>query len=113
MLVPLPVTVTVADELPVPEVAVRQRTPDAPLVKVLVMVPLLPVAEQVTPAADGTAPTPPEAKKVAHSLARPMASPTAAPAEAAARAPRKLGRATAERIPTIATTIISSMRVKP
>ena len=58
-------------------------------------------------------PTPCEATKVAHSFPTPTASPTAAPAAAAARAPRNCGRATADRIPTIATTIISSIRVKP
>jgi hypothetical protein len=43
----------------------------------------------------------------------PSASPTSEPAVAAFLVPRNDGRATAERTPTMATTIISSTKVKP
>jgi len=99
--------------------SVRERhlTPAAPAAKLLeTTVPEAPVLHVIVgpPVATvGAAPTPPETRKVAHSLAIPMASPTAEPAAAAFLACRKFGRVTAERMPTIATTIISSIRVKP
>jgi hypothetical protein len=102
-------TVTVVSS--VTDVSVRHLTPTAPEGKFFTTLPALPTP-QVTPPPDGAVPTS-VIKKVAHSLARPRASPTAAPAAAAERAPKKLGSATAERMPITATTIISSTRVKP
>ncbi len=70
------------------ELAVRQRIPTGPAVKVDTTVPVVPEPAQVTvalPALAGAAPTP-EATKVAHSLPRPSASPTAEPAAALLRA---------------------------
>ena len=49
----------------------------------------------------------------AHSFASPTSSPTLADAAARSRTPKNCGIATAERMPMIATTIISSIRVKP
>jgi hypothetical protein len=54
-----------------------------------------------------------EAAAVAHSFAKPRPSPIRAPAWAAVRALRNCGSATAERMPTMATTIMSSTKVKP
>lgn len=100
----------------------RHLTPEAPELNVLdeivppVEIPVVGI-EHVTPGplaiVAGCAPTPPETRNVAHSFASPIASPTAEPAAAAFLAWRKFGRATAERIPTIATTIINSISVKP
>jgi len=73
------------------------------------------VAHVLVPDADvllGAVPTPPDRIKVAHSFANPVFSPIIAPAAAALRASRYLGIATAARMPTIATTIINSIRVK-
>ena len=53
------------------------------------------------------------ALKTAHSLDRPTVSPTFDLASARLRAFRNWGRATAESRPMIATTIISSTKVKP
>ena len=53
------------------------------------------------------------ALNTAHSLARPTVSPTLALASARSRALRNWGNATAESKPMIATTIISSTKVKP
>jgi hypothetical protein len=53
------------------------------------------------------------ALNTAHSLARPTASPIFDLESARLRAPRNWGKATAERRPMIATTIMSSTRVKP
>ena len=53
------------------------------------------------------------ALKVPHSLERPTSSPTFALASARSRVLRNWGKATADNRPIIATTIMSSTRVKP
>lgn len=118
---PLSATEMTAFVSPATDVSARHLTPLTPVGQVKVVTVDVPVAAvrhapaivklalEVVP---GAAPTP-EAVMVAHSLATPSASPTAEPARAASRAPRNWGSATADRMPTIATTIISSTRVKP
>jgi len=61
----------------------------------------------------GVSPRPPAATKTAHSLATPTTSPALAPASALSLTLRYLGMAIAARMPTMATTIISSISVKP
>lgn len=117
---PLEATVTLTVS-PDPLVTVRQRrppaSPDVQLrAKTRSAVPVGQAAETVPPvpvATVGCDPMPPVALKVAHSLACPSSSPMAAPAAAAFRAPMYCGRATADRMPITATTIISSTKVKP
>jgi hypothetical protein len=115
---PSEATLIVALESPVAEVSVRQRTPTAFVDHVAVMIvaaapaELHPEIEGTLVDVAGTPPTP-EVAITAHSLAIPIPLPTSAPAEAASLAPRNRGRATAAKMPTIATVIISSIRVKP
>jgi len=112
--VPLELTVTFAALLPDVDVALRHRIPTGPAFHVPETEPPLEAQLTVTEATvPGAAPMPPEAANVAHSLARPMISPTLDPAKAELRAWRYWGKATAERMPMTATTIISSTKVKP
>ena len=100
-----------------PTVALKHLTPEAPEAKLReITVPVAPTAQVIVgppTTVAGEVPTPPVKMNAPHSFATPIASPTAEAAAAAFRACRKLGRATAERMPTIATTLINSIKVKP
>ena len=117
LMAPLVGIAKVARVAVVAKAVLKHLMPKAPASKVLEITvpeaPALQVTERPVVGTTGAAPAPPETRNEAHSLAIPTASPTAEPAAAALLAPRKFGRATAERMPTIATTIISSIRVKP
>jgi hypothetical protein len=89
------------------EVWFKQRMPATPADPERANVP--PLVVQLA----GAVPTPPEMANVAHSLPSPITSPTAADKAAELREPKYWGRATAARSPMMATTIISSTKVKP